>query len=121
MTSRFPLAATLVILFGGCDPEKPKSMGHLSGPVPAGAAQSSGAVGTSTANSRPVVKLTPVAVAEIRELKPKEGNIYVRVGVKGGGVTGFWYDLKFDDQPPTAEDLVFDQDGIRIVVDRKSE
>jgi len=43
----------------------------------------------------------------------------LRVGVKGGGCSGFSYTLGFDDH--TAEtDQVFESSGIKVVVDPKS-
>jgi iron-sulfur cluster assembly protein len=46
-------------------------------------------------------------------------NSFVRVGVKGGGCSGLEYQLKFDNvlQPG---DEVFEDKGIKIVVDFKS-
>ena len=44
---------------------------------------------------------------------------YVRVGVKSGGCSGLSYELKFDDH--TAEDdKVFEDNAVRIIVDKKS-
>ena len=44
---------------------------------------------------------------------------FIRVGVKGGGCSGLSYDLSFDtDLKP--EDKVFEHNGIRIAVDKKS-
>jgi iron-sulfur cluster assembly protein len=44
----------------------------------------------------------------------------VRVGVKDGGCSGYEYALDITDSP-TEDDLVFEQDKIRIYVDRNSE
>lgn len=46
---------------------------------------------------------------------------WVRIGAKGGGCSGFTYVLDFDQQGPTEFDLAFEQHGIRIVIDKKSE
>jgi iron-sulfur cluster assembly protein len=44
---------------------------------------------------------------------------FIRVGVKSGGCSGLSYDLKFDtDLKP--EDKVFEDNGVKIVVDKKS-
>jgi iron-sulfur cluster assembly protein len=48
------------------------------------------------------------------------GDVMLRVGVKGGGCSGFSYTLGFDDKVPDESDLIFEQDGIRIVTDPKS-
>lgn len=44
---------------------------------------------------------------------------FIRVGVKGGGCSGLMYDLKFDTEMGP-EDKVFEDNGVKIVVDRKS-
>jgi iron-sulfur cluster assembly protein len=42
----------------------------------------------------------------------------LRVGVRGGGCSGFQYALAFDDQRD--DDTVFEDKGIRLLVDRAS-
>ena len=49
----------------------------------------------------------------------------LRVGIRGGGCSGFSYVIEFHDGPPNARDVVYDRtaaDGspVRIVVDKKS-
>jgi len=44
---------------------------------------------------------------------------YIRVGVKSGGCSGLEYVLKFDNQKTDA-DQVFEDNGIKIIVDKKS-
>jgi iron-sulfur cluster assembly protein len=44
---------------------------------------------------------------------------FVRVGVKSGGCSGLSYDLKFD-REAMVEDKVFEDNGVKIVVDKKS-
>jgi iron-sulfur cluster assembly protein len=49
----------------------------------------------------------------------------LRVGVRGGGCSGFSYVIEFHDGPPHARDTVYDltaEDGtaVRVVVDKKS-
>lgn len=52
-----------------------------------------------------------------------EGNAgpdsFVRVGVRGGGCSGLMYDLTFDNELKE-EDKVFEDKGLKIVVDKKS-
>ncbi|HEU4716969.1 MAG TPA: iron-sulfur cluster assembly accessory protein [Bacteroidia bacterium] len=49
----------------------------------------------------------------------RPGDTFIRVGVDSGGCSGLSYKLEFDNQVlPT--DQVFEDKGIRIVVDRKS-
>lgn len=47
------------------------------------------------------------------------GNHFVRVGVKGGGCSGLEYDLKFD-TAIQAGDEVYEDKGVKVVVDKKS-
>ena len=44
---------------------------------------------------------------------------FIRVGVKGGGCSGLSYELDFDNEIKNG-DQVFDNDGLRIVCDKKS-
>lgn len=44
---------------------------------------------------------------------------FIRVGVKGGGCSGLSYDLTFDTDL-NDEDKIFESNGIRVVVDKKS-
>ncbi len=44
---------------------------------------------------------------------------FVRVGVKSGGCSGLSYELKFDKKVDDA-DKVFEDNAVRIIVDKKS-
>lgn len=44
---------------------------------------------------------------------------FVRVGVKSGGCSGLSYELKFDDKVEET-DKVFEDNDVRIIVDKKS-
>ena len=44
---------------------------------------------------------------------------FVRVGVKSGGCSGLSYDLKFD-REQIESDKLFEDNGIKIIVDTKS-
>jgi iron-sulfur cluster assembly protein len=44
----------------------------------------------------------------------------VRIGVRGGGCSGFNYVIEFSDDPPRAKDQVHQFDGVRFYVDPKS-
>jgi iron-sulfur cluster assembly protein len=46
-------------------------------------------------------------------------NDYVRVGVKSGGCSGLSYDLNFD-KKQRDEDRLFEDNNVKIVVDKKS-
>lgn len=67
------------------------------------------------------ITLTPNAAKRIRELKAAEGDdsLMLRVSVSSGGCSGF--QLGFDlDREVTAEDKVFEEDGVKVVVDETS-
>ena len=69
-----------------------------------------------------MINVTEKAKEKLIELKQKEGysdNHNVRVSVKGGGCSGLMYDLGFDNLVQ-ASDEVFEDKGIKILVDRKS-
>ncbi len=69
-----------------------------------------------------MVTVTDKAKDKIFELRKEEGKAddsHIRVGVVGGGCSGLMYNLEFDSQKqPT--DMVFEDKGVKIVVDKKS-
>jgi iron-sulfur cluster assembly protein len=69
-----------------------------------------------------MITLTPSAAQEVKRLIEKEQkpNLALRVGVKGGGCSGFSYILSLDDATPKQYDSTFEQDGIKLLVDAKS-
>ncbi len=69
-----------------------------------------------------MIKITDKAKEKLIELKEKEGHpasYNLRVAVKGGGCSGLMYDLHFDGEI-TDKDEVFEDKGIKILVDKKS-
>ena len=66
--------------------------------------------------------ITPKAAQRINETRV-ENNIPeshgLRVGVKGGGCSGFTYVLGFDAEP-RQEDKIIESEGIKIFIDPKS-
>lgn len=48
-----------------------------------------------------------------------ESSSFVRVGVNSGGCSGLSYDLGFDDKE-NEDDKSFEDNGVRIVVNKKS-
>ncbi len=67
------------------------------------------------------VKVSPRAVSKAKEALVKRGtpSAALRLGVRGGGCSGFSYVIEFADKPST-RDHVFDFDGLCVVVDPKS-
>jgi iron-sulfur cluster assembly protein len=65
--------------------------------------------------------LTDMAVEKVRsfmDTQTAEGDVGLRVGVRGGGCSGFQYALALDNKKE--EDHVFDFEGIRLIVDPAS-
>jgi iron-sulfur cluster assembly protein len=44
----------------------------------------------------------------------------IRVGIRGGGCSGFSYVIEFSDDPPRPRDTVCEFEGVRFFVDKKS-
>ena len=66
-----------------------------------------------------MVTVTPKAVGKIREAFQREGvNGGLRLGVLGGGCSGFQYGMVLDEV--TEGDEVFERDGIKVIVDPMS-
>jgi len=75
----------------------------------------------------PGITVSPKAVDAIARQMSKRGTpeASLRVGIRGGGCSGFSYVIEFHDGAPHARDRVFDlvaRDGtrVRVVVDPKS-
>lgn len=68
-----------------------------------------------------LVTITPAALNQIRFLIRKQGNerLCLRVGVKGGGCSGLSYVMNLE-ETPAERDLVFEVDGLKVFVDKKS-
>lgn len=48
-------------------------------------------------------------------------DAFLRLGIKGGGCSGYSYSIQFEDNPPREnKDLLFQSEGINIIVDIKS-
>jgi iron-sulfur cluster insertion protein len=65
-----------------------------------------------------MVALTEKAAEKVREIAQSEGlaGQGLRLQVKGGGCSGFQYDLYFDEKP-TDMDQIVDSHGIQLFVD----
>ena len=68
------------------------------------------------------VSVSEAAAEQVKLQLQKRGtpDAYLRLGVKGGGCSGFSYVLQFEDNPPRTRDKVFQYHGINVVVDSKS-
>jgi iron-sulfur cluster assembly protein len=82
---------------------------------------------TETETKTPALTVTPRAVEAIKKQIVKRGrpNTALRLGIRGGGCSGFSYVIEFHDGEPRPKDNVYDyvaDDGtpVRVVVDKKS-
>lgn len=70
-----------------------------------------------------MIKVSETAKSKVVQLMHDDGfdpaNDFVRVGVKSGGCSGLSYDLKFDKSQGEGDKL-FEDNGVKIVVDTKS-
>lgn len=69
-----------------------------------------------------MIELTEAASKEISKIKAEEGldeEVPIRIGVKGGGCSGFTYTFDFDAKKGRF-DLEFESFGMKILVDKKS-
>ncbi len=70
-----------------------------------------------------MIKVSDTAKKKVVDLMTESGfnadTDYVRVGVKSGGCSGLSYELNFDNQANDT-DKVFEDNSVRIIVDKKS-
>tara|TARA_B100001057_G_C22560164_1_gene836957 strand:+ start:108 stop:506 length:399 start_codon:yes stop_codon:yes gene_type:complete len=70
-----------------------------------------------------MIKVSSQAKEKVLEMMQSDGldiaSHFVRVGVKSGGCSGLSYELKFD-ASFVEDDKVFEDNDVRIVVDKKS-
>lgn len=69
-----------------------------------------------------MIKVADSAKQQVTHLIATENHpagSFVRVGVEGGGCSGLMYQLIFDNEMKDG-DQVFEDNGVKVVVDRKS-
>ncbi len=72
-------------------------------------------------NKNEMLTVTDTAKKQALRLMEDEGKdgFFIRVGVQGGGCSGLMYQLTFDNQELDT-DMSFENNGVRVVVDKKS-
>jgi iron-sulfur cluster assembly protein len=69
-----------------------------------------------------MITITDTGAAKVKEFLASQGadttSAGLRVGVRGGGCSGFQYNLAFDEQ--RSGDEVFEDQGLKILVDSPS-
>jgi iron-sulfur cluster assembly protein len=68
-----------------------------------------------------MLTITDSAAEQLKSMLAAEQtpNLFLRVGVKPGGCSGFSYGMGFDDEK-SADDREFTQSGLQVVVDSES-
>ncbi len=68
-----------------------------------------------------MITVTEAAKKQALRLMEDDGkeNLFIRVGVQGGGCSGLMYQLDFDNEEKEG-DKAFEDNGIKVVVDKKS-
>jgi iron-sulfur cluster assembly protein len=79
-------------------------------------------LGTEFARPNKGLEVTPAALQYARQKLGSRGTpgAAIRLGVRGGGCSGYTYAIEFADDPPRERDRVFEFDGVRFYVDKKS-
>lgn len=71
-----------------------------------------------------MITITERAAKEIQRHITEQnqpGELMLRVGVAGGGCSGFQYSLGLDTNVDPAKDHVSEQHGVKVAVDKKSD
>lgn len=65
------------------------------------------------------MKLTPLAVEQLRKLLSQPDPKFIRVGVKNRGCSGLAYHLEYVEKPGAFDEVV-EQDGVKVLIDSKA-
>jgi iron-sulfur cluster assembly accessory protein len=70
---------------------------------------------------KPPISLTPTAITKVKEIMGQQNPVPagLRVGVVGGGCSGFSYSMSFENASGLM-DKVFDMEGLKVYVDATS-
>jgi iron-sulfur cluster assembly protein len=68
------------------------------------------------------ITITEAAARHARDKLAQRGtpDAAIRLGIKGGGCSGFSYVVQFEDDPPRSRDYLYEVDGVRFLIDKKS-
>ncbi|KAL2835177.1 hypothetical protein BDW59DRAFT_137280 [Aspergillus cavernicola] len=65
------------------------------------------------------MKLTPIAIEQLRRLLSQPDPKLIRVGVKNRGCSGLAYHLEYVEKPGTFDEVV-EQEGVKVLIDSKA-
>ncbi len=95
-----------------------------SSPTPVSSPTPAEAIGSTEIEDKSLagITITQSAAKEIARQRDKRGkpDSAIRIGIRGGGCTGFSYLFEWDDNPPRATDKIFHAHGVTVIVDPKS-
>ncbi len=76
----------------------------------------------SRSEAKRAITVSDEAVEFAKEKLAKRGtpDAAIRLGIRGGGCSGFSYVIEFSDDPPRERDRVFEFGGVKFYVDKKS-
>jgi iron-sulfur cluster assembly protein len=85
-------------------------------------AQAGAAAEPKAAPASASISLTPKAVEQAKLRLKKRGTpeAALRLGIRGGGCSGFNYVIEISDDAARERDRVFEFDGLKVFVDKKS-
>ncbi|KAA1258700.1 Iron-sulfur cluster insertion protein ErpA [Rubripirellula obstinata] len=69
------------------------------------------------------ITVTATAVKKIKEVITEQklpSEVALRVGVVGGGCSGFEYKMEFDEEVSPETDILTEVDGVCVAMDKKS-
>ncbi len=70
-----------------------------------------------------MVHISDTAKEQVNRILSSDGkgdDYYVRVSVKSGGCSGLIYDLSFYNQIDSEQDEIFEDNGMKLIVDKRS-
>lgn len=70
-----------------------------------------------------MITITDKALSHIIELRerqtPNPSKFHLRVGVKGGGCSGFSYTMDFDDEINTSDEIIHVNENLTVLIEKK--
>jgi iron-sulfur cluster assembly protein len=99
-----------------------EAVSHMGVGAPAPTPEVAREPAPAPSGKRALMTIAPAAAVFARQKLAQRGtpNAAVRLGIKGGGCSGFSYVIQYDDEPPRERDTVYEVDGIKFYVDKKS-
>jgi iron-sulfur cluster assembly protein len=98
------------------------SVSHVEVGAPPPTSDAAATSAPAPSGKRALMSIAPAAAVFARQKLTQRGtpNAAVRLGIKGGGCSGFSYVIQFDDEPARERDTVYEVDGVKFYVDKKS-